>query len=166
MLENLSRARSSLLFGVWGECLLGLCEGEEDGRCGDDLEIVADENEVDLSLTGKYVDEFDKFDVFDWNFFFGPIKEPACLLGEICLPGDPVLPLVEDDLFLSIECATTPDPLPVYNLSPMDMIITIWVTRLDCPPLPFTVHITLPANSQGTASSQRWGIWNVTVCKL
>ena len=34
-------------------------EGEEDGIFGDDLDSVGDENEVDLSLTGEYIGEFD-----------------------------------------------------------------------------------------------------------
>ena len=34
-------------------------EGEEDGRFGDDLDSVGDENECDLSLTGEYVEEDD-----------------------------------------------------------------------------------------------------------
>ena len=65
MLENLSRASSNLLFGALGRCLRGLREGEEDGRCGDDLEITADEHEVDLSLTGEYVGEFDRLEEDD-----------------------------------------------------------------------------------------------------
>ena len=46
MLQNLSRASSSFLGGVCGRCGAELWEGVEDGRCGKDLESVADENEV------------------------------------------------------------------------------------------------------------------------
>ena len=128
MLENLSRAFSSLLFGAWGRCLRGLWEGEEDGIgiCGDDLEILGDERDDVLNFTGEDVEGFDKLEEDDWNLLLGPLNEPACLPGEIFLPGEPALPLfVVDDLFLSMEWVITPDPLPVYNLSPMDMVSTI-----------------------------------------
>ena len=69
---------------------------------------------------------FDKLEEDDWNLLLGPLNEPACLPGERFLPGEAALPLVfVDDLFLSMEWVITPDPLPVYNLSPMDMVSTI-----------------------------------------
>ena len=156
MLENLSRTTSSLFF--CGRCLLGLCEGKEDGRCGDDLEIEAEENEVDFSLTEEFVDMFDKLDSGDWNLFCGPLKEPACLLGEICLPGEAAL-LIYEDLFLVMEWATTPDPLPVYNLSPMDMIITI--IRLHSSYLHCSHHTASQVTRCGPGHGLR-GEWDVS----
>ena len=123
MLENLSRASSSLLLGACGRCLFGRLEGEEDGRCGEDLDIVEDENDVDLTLTEECWEKPEKFEE-GWNLLDDPFNIPACLLGDILLSDDPSLPLFLDvDLFLRIEWATTPDPFPVYSLSPM--MITI-----------------------------------------
>ena len=117
MLENLSRASSSLLLGACGRCLFGRLEGEEDGRCGEDLDIVDDENDVDLTLTEEFWEQLETFEE-DWNLLPDPFR--ASLLGDILLSGDPSLPLFLDvDLFLRIEWATTPDPFPVYSLSPM-----------------------------------------------
>ena len=122
MLENLSRASSSLLLGACGRCLFGRLDGEEDGRCGEDLDIVDDENEVDLTLTEEYWEQLETFEE-DWILLPDPCI-PASLLGDILLSGDPSLPVFFDvDLFLRIEWATTPDPFPVYSLSPM--MITI-----------------------------------------
>ena len=122
MLENLSRASSSLLLGACGRCLCGRHDGEEDGRCGEDNDIVDEENEVDLTLTEEYSEKPEKFDE-DWNLLPDPFI-PACLLGDILLSGGPSLPLFLDvDLFLRIEWATTPDPFPVYSISPMMVTI-------------------------------------------
>ena len=125
MLENLSRASSSLLLGVGGRCLVGSCEEEEDGICGEDFEI-PDENEVDLNSSGVYEEELDKLEGDDWSLLLEALNDPACLTGEIFLEGDSSLPVVlVVDLFLSMEWVITRDPFPVYNLSPMDMMVTI-----------------------------------------
>ena len=70
MLENLSRASSSLLLGACGRCLFGRLEGEEDGRCGEDLDIVDDENYVDLTSIEEYWEKPDD----DWNLLPDPFK--------------------------------------------------------------------------------------------
>ena len=61
MLANLSRARSSLLFGAGRGCFRGLFENEVDGRCGEDLEILGDDNKAVFVLT-EGDDKFEEHD--------------------------------------------------------------------------------------------------------
>ena len=88
-----------------------------------------DENEVDPNSLGVHEEELDKLEGEDCSLLLEPLNDPACLTGDIFLDGDPSPPLCLDvDLFLSMEWVITLDPFPVYNLSPMDMVITICVS--------------------------------------
>ena len=94
-------------------------------------------------------DVFDKLAEDELVLLLGTLKEPACLPGETFLPGDLAFPFKDVVLFLWMEWAMTPDPLPVYSLSPIDMVITIWGTKM--PPPPINVHKRLAHKSLGVA---------------
>ena len=142
MLENLSRASFNLLFGLFGRF----------------LDIGDDENCV------EYMEELDKVEEEDWSRLLGIFNEAACLPEDIFLPGDPLS--LDEDLFLRMEWAMIPDPFPVYNLSPMDMVTTTWVSRLLSSSLQ-SLRVTgrLAGVAQGLASIMcMWeAFWNLAV---
>ena len=100
------------------------------------------------------LDVLDKLAEDELILLLGTLKEPACLPGETFLPGDLAFPFKDTVLFLWMEWAMTPDPLPVYSLSPIDMVITIWGTRL----LSSTTQCSQKTGSQVTRCGTRHGL--------